>query len=74
MSVIEFQTYIDNGTIELPKEYYDRIKGTRALLFSPTRAGSTPLNRGRDHVVPTCRCLGGRPRRLGGTHGGGGTW
>jgi len=38
MSVIEFQTYIDNGTIELPKEYYDRIKGTRALLFSPTRA------------------------------------
>jgi hypothetical protein len=37
-------------------------------------SGSTPLNRGRGHVVTTCRCLGGRPRRLGGIHGGGGTW
>lgn len=27
MPVIEFQAYIDRGTIELPKEYRDRIKG-----------------------------------------------
>ena len=27
MNVIEFQTYIDHGTIELPKEYHDRVKG-----------------------------------------------
>jgi hypothetical protein len=33
MSVIEFQTYIDHGTIELPKEYHDRIKGRARIII-----------------------------------------
>jgi hypothetical protein len=33
MSVIEFQTYIDQGIIELPKEYLDRIKGRVRIII-----------------------------------------
>jgi hypothetical protein len=33
MSIIEFQTYIDHGTIELPKEYHDRIKGRARIII-----------------------------------------
>jgi hypothetical protein len=33
MSVIEFQTYIDHGTIELPKEYQDRVKGRARIII-----------------------------------------
>jgi hypothetical protein len=33
MSIIEFQTYIDHGTIELPKEYHDRIKGHARIII-----------------------------------------
>jgi hypothetical protein len=33
MSVIEFQTYIDHGTIELPKEYHDRVKGRARIII-----------------------------------------
>ena len=33
MSVIEFQAYIDHGTIELPKEYHDRIKGRARIII-----------------------------------------
>jgi len=33
MSVIEFQTYIEQGTIELPKEYHDRIKGRARIII-----------------------------------------
>jgi hypothetical protein len=33
MAVIEFQTYIDRGTIELPKEYHDRIKGHVRIII-----------------------------------------
>ena len=32
MSVIEFQTYIDHGTIELPKEYHD-VKGRARIII-----------------------------------------
>jgi hypothetical protein len=33
MSVIEFQTYIEHGAIELPKEYHDRIKGRVRVII-----------------------------------------
>lgn len=33
MSVIEFQTYIDQGIIELPKEYLDRIQGRVRIII-----------------------------------------
>jgi hypothetical protein len=33
MSVIEVQTSIDQGTIELPKEYHDRIKGRARIII-----------------------------------------
>jgi hypothetical protein len=33
MTVIEFQTYIDQGTIELPKEYHDRVKGRARVII-----------------------------------------
>lgn len=35
MTTIEFQTYIDHGTIELPKEYQDQVKGhARVIIVS----------------------------------------
>ncbi|MEI2422590.1 hypothetical protein V6O07_20090, partial [Arthrospira platensis SPKY2] len=35
MTTIEFQTYIDQGTIELPKEYRKHIKGhARVIIFA----------------------------------------
>lgn len=35
MTTIEFQTYIDHGTIELPEEYQDRVKGrVRVIIVS----------------------------------------
>jgi hypothetical protein len=33
MSIIEFQTYIDHGTIKLPEEYHDRIKGRARIII-----------------------------------------
>jgi len=33
MSVIEFHTYIDHGTIELPEEYHDCVKGRARILI-----------------------------------------
>ena len=33
MTVIEFQTYIDQGTIELPKEYHERVKGRARVII-----------------------------------------
>lgn len=33
MDVIEFQTYIDHGTIALPEEYHDRIKGRARIII-----------------------------------------
>jgi hypothetical protein len=33
MTTIEFQTYIDQGTIELPKEYQDRVKGRARVII-----------------------------------------
>ena len=33
MTVIEFQTYIEQGTIELPKEYHDRVKGRARVII-----------------------------------------
>ena len=33
MSVIEFQTYIDHGTIELPQRYQDHIKGHARVII-----------------------------------------
>ena len=33
MTVIEFQTYIDHGTIEVPKEYHERIKGRARVII-----------------------------------------
>src|SRR5262249_3496269 len=61
------------------------ITGVDFSKFEPSRLpGSAPLN--RDHAAApraACRagpggnegtCLGGRPRRLGATHGGSGTW
>lgn len=35
MSVIEFQTYVEAGTIEVPKQYRDQIKGrARVVIFT----------------------------------------
>ncbi len=33
MTVIEFQTYINHGIIELPKEYHNRIKGRARIII-----------------------------------------
>jgi len=33
MSMIEFQTYIGHGMIELPKEYKNRIKGRARVII-----------------------------------------
>ena len=33
MTTIEFQTYIDHGTIELPEEYQDRVKGRACVTI-----------------------------------------
>jgi hypothetical protein len=33
MTTIEFQTYIEQGTIELPKEYQDRVKGHARVII-----------------------------------------
>jgi hypothetical protein len=33
MQTIEFQTYIDHGTIELPQEYQDRVKGHARVII-----------------------------------------
>ncbi len=33
MTTIEFQTYIDRGTIELPEEYQARIKGQARVII-----------------------------------------
>jgi hypothetical protein len=33
MSVIEFQTYVQHGAIELPKEYIDRVKGRIRVII-----------------------------------------
>ena len=33
MNIIEFQTYIDHGTIELPKEYHDQVKGHARVII-----------------------------------------
>ena len=33
MTVIEFQTYIDQGTIALPKEYHERVKGHARVII-----------------------------------------
>ena len=33
MSMVEFQTYIERGTIKLPKEYHDRIKGRARIII-----------------------------------------
>lgn len=33
MTVIEFQTYIDQGTIKLPKEYHERVKGRARVII-----------------------------------------
>ena len=33
MAVIEFQTYIDQGMIELPEEYRDRVKGHARVII-----------------------------------------
>ena len=33
MKTIEFQTYIDHGTIELPKEYQDQVKGHARIII-----------------------------------------
>jgi hypothetical protein len=38
VSVIEFQTYIDHGTIELPKEYHNRIKGRVRIIILTDQA------------------------------------
>lgn len=32
MSMIEFQTYIEHGTIELPKEFQEQIKGRARVI------------------------------------------
>ena len=33
MTTIEFQAYIEHGTIELPKEYQDRVKGHARVII-----------------------------------------
>lgn len=33
MSVIEFQTYIDHGTITVPSQYLDQIKGRARIII-----------------------------------------
>lgn len=33
MSLFEFQTYIGHGTIDLPKEYKNRIKGRARVII-----------------------------------------
>ncbi|MDP9317236.1 MAG: hypothetical protein M3R24_41340 [Chloroflexota bacterium] len=33
MATIEFQTYIDQGRIELPQEYQDRVKGHARVII-----------------------------------------
>ncbi len=33
MLTIEFQTYIDQGKIELPEEYHDRVKGHARVII-----------------------------------------
>ncbi len=33
MAVIEFQTYIDHGTIALPKAYQDQLKGQARVII-----------------------------------------
>lgn len=44
MSVIEFQTYVHHGTIELPKEYIDQIKGrVRVIILTPEESDETDM-------------------------------
>jgi hypothetical protein len=33
MSIVEFQTYIDDGTIEVPKQYLNHIKGRARVII-----------------------------------------
>lgn len=33
MSVIEFQAYIDQGTIEVPTQYLDQVKGRARIVI-----------------------------------------
>lgn len=33
MTTIEFQTYLDHGTIEVPEEYQDRVKGRARVII-----------------------------------------
>ena len=33
MSMIEFQTYIEQGKIELPKEFHDSVKGRARVII-----------------------------------------
>lgn len=35
MSVIECQTYIDHGTITVPSQYLDQIKGRARIIILP---------------------------------------
>jgi hypothetical protein len=40
MSVIEFQTYIQHGTIAVPNEYLDQVKGrVRVILLTDEADG-----------------------------------
>jgi hypothetical protein len=44
MFTIEFQAKIDSGSIEVPEEYRDRLKGSvRVILVGESRSSSSSL-------------------------------
>ena len=54
MSVIEFQTYIDHGIIELPEEYHERVQGHARVIILTDEGGEEKdmVNYLLDHPYP----------------------